>query len=706
MPLEAYSHCPGGTGKKIKFCCPDLLSELEKVDRMIDGEQFIACIQHIDQIEQKGLYRACLMATKSELLRVTEQTERAASYVADFVERFPQNPTAWSETAMRAAASEGGLAAIGKLQKAIALCDGSIQSRAYEAVIVVANVLMVEGRWTAARALLQLLTSLDPDDREVMERLLHMNRAPEIPMLLKGDLALVPCPPDVSWRPEFDAAMSPLKKAQWQEAVDRLTALAAKVPDAPCVWQNLAEVRGWLADDAGSRDALRKFAALPVPLEDAVEAEAKAMLMSESPLGDDVDVVRWSWQVRDADRLQESLLSDRRMAAVPVDASQWSVDGSPPPRLGGMLLDRPVLGAGEAFSLDNMPSVLGQLLMFGRETDRPARLEIVGLFKDRADQARSIILAIGGDSLESGVEESVMARASASHQMIAHRWVPPRGAARAQVDALLVQDFRDNMMNRWPEHPLGVLGGRSLRQAAEDSAARVKVLAVILVMQQWSGRSPAEFDFNELRARLGLPTMGAIEPQPGEVRTLPLVRLARIDFEKLSDDDLLFAFHRAGMYHAWDAARRFARAIIDRPSFARRAERMEAYRILAQSATSLEEGIASIDEGRRDALSAGQSCAVWDLLELSFRFGHGDVEQAMRLMRHIESRHIEEQGVAQTLTQMLINFGLLNPDGTPVAPAGHRAAAEIAQTGPEPAKLWTPGSESSGSGGKLWTPGT
>ena len=43
MALDAYSLCPGGTGKKIKFCCPDFLPELEKIDRMIEGEQFIAC---------------------------------------------------------------------------------------------------------------------------------------------------------------------------------------------------------------------------------------------------------------------------------------------------------------------------------------------------------------------------------------------------------------------------------------------------------------------------------------------------------------------------------------------------------------------------------------------------------------------------------------------------------------------------------------
>ncbi len=166
------------------------------------------------------------------------------------------------------------------------------------------------------------------------------------------------------------------------------------------------------------------------------------------------------------------------------------------------------------------------------------------------------------------------------------------------------------------------------------------------------------------------------------------------------------AFHRAGLCHAWDAARKFARAVIDRPDFARRPERMEAYRVLAQSATTMEEGIASINEGRRDALSNGQSCAVWDLLELSFRFGHGDVDQAMRLMQHIESQHIQEQGVARTLTQMLINVGLLNPDGTPVAVPGRRAEAEVIPPTAEPSMLWTPGGESPGSGGKLWMPGT
>ena len=30
MSLDPYAPCPGGTGKKIKFCCPDLVGDLEK----------------------------------------------------------------------------------------------------------------------------------------------------------------------------------------------------------------------------------------------------------------------------------------------------------------------------------------------------------------------------------------------------------------------------------------------------------------------------------------------------------------------------------------------------------------------------------------------------------------------------------------------------------------------------------------------------
>ena len=47
MTIDPYAICPGGTGKKIKFCCSDLVSELDKVQRMVEGDQRVACLDYI-----------------------------------------------------------------------------------------------------------------------------------------------------------------------------------------------------------------------------------------------------------------------------------------------------------------------------------------------------------------------------------------------------------------------------------------------------------------------------------------------------------------------------------------------------------------------------------------------------------------------------------------------------------------------------------
>jgi hypothetical protein len=216
-----------------------------------------------------------------------------------------------------------------------------------------------------------------------------------------------------------------------------------------------------------------------------------------------------------------------------------------------------------------------------------------------------------------------------------------------------------------------------------------------------------EFDFNELRTRLGLPPLTPIGPVQVDLEGLPLVRLSRLVVEGLSDDDLLLAFNRATLFGAREAMRKFARAVVERPSFAERPERFQAYSVLAQTAENLEQALAHVEEGRSAALAQGRSCASWDLLELSFRFARGDARDAMRLVQHVQQRHIEERGVSQALTRILIEVGLLRPDGTPAVPSGRREAAPMAEPAAEPGRIWTPGSEEpgGGGGGKLWTPG-
>ncbi len=108
MALDAYTPCPGATGKKIKFCCPDFLSELEKIDQMIAGEQFAGCLQHIMCLceQPANRDRQCLLSYQALLLRVTGQFDAARTHAAAFLQKYPGNQVALAESAMLAAASK------------------------------------------------------------------------------------------------------------------------------------------------------------------------------------------------------------------------------------------------------------------------------------------------------------------------------------------------------------------------------------------------------------------------------------------------------------------------------------------------------------------------------------------------------------------------------------------------------------------------
>src|SRR6185436_1718252 len=78
MAFDAYSVCPCGSGKKLKFCCcKDIVHELDKVIRAIEGDQRVAALDQINRlIDEKGK-RAALLELKAETLLVLDNFEEA-----------------------------------------------------------------------------------------------------------------------------------------------------------------------------------------------------------------------------------------------------------------------------------------------------------------------------------------------------------------------------------------------------------------------------------------------------------------------------------------------------------------------------------------------------------------------------------------------------------------------------------------------------
>ncbi len=706
MPIDPYTPCPGGTGKKIKFCCHDLLAELEKIQRMLEGEQRAGCLDYIETLESKFPERACLLSIKAMLEAQLGQETKAEATLATFMNKFPANPVALAEAATLKASKVGGTAAIEPLQEALEKCSDQIPPQVYDAIGLVARALVGDNQLIAARAHVVLQLGIGgTKDQAPMQLLMRLNNSPSVPLLAKQDMPLLPPPDDALWKNSFNTALEPAMRGAWRLAAKNLIELAAKVGDWPVIWHNIAVLRSWLADTPGTLEALRKYAAQPIPLEDAVEAEALAQLLDAESL-DQVDVLTITYTVNDTESLQARLIANPRSLTMPIDLTRLATEDEPPPKGAYWLLDRTVPESGKEIAREQIPQVVGQIFVFGKQTDRAARVELV-VYRTELSAAKTVLTEIGGDALGAPGEEEITTHVPAVQHVLSWNWRLPDDTPPDRRLALMNEQRKDILLNRWPDMSQKVLGGKSASQISSDAAQRIKVLAAILLLEMSTDQVTADFDFNELRQKLGLPSLDAIDPQGASLNELPLVRLGRVDVKRLSDEDLVDLYRRADHYRHIVALRALANEIIARPSLDKEIEKAEVYGVLAQIEPDTQRALEYLDRARQTAEAAKSSTAPWDLAELALRIARGEIPEADRLLHHIRDEHIREPGVAQALFQILSEAGIIGPDGKPTAAAQREAGMVAPGAAPaEAGKIWTPGSDQpSGKKSALWTPG-
>ena len=68
MATDLYAKCPCGSGKKIKFCCKDIITDIERIERMLQGEQRTSALDKIDKLLEKHADRPALLSLKAQTL--------------------------------------------------------------------------------------------------------------------------------------------------------------------------------------------------------------------------------------------------------------------------------------------------------------------------------------------------------------------------------------------------------------------------------------------------------------------------------------------------------------------------------------------------------------------------------------------------------------------------------------------------------------
>jgi tetratricopeptide (TPR) repeat protein len=710
MAIDPYSSCPCGSGKKVKFCCAALTDEMELIQKMLEGQQRVACLDHVESLDRKHPDQPFLLGVRSMLEIQLERFEDAEKTVRRFRETCPDNPIAWTETTLLRLTQGEIVEAVAALQQALRLSGTQLPMRAYEALGMLGGALVSVGSIFSGRAHLLLQAIIGRDqDRRAAEMLMRLNSAQEIPLLLRDQWYLQSAEDNAPWKEDYEAARALGERGRWAEAVEQFEAIREKAPRAPAVVRSLGILYGRLARDADAIKMLRKFATLDgCSLDDQVEAEALCQLIDSEVEPDVYDVVTVVYPTNDEEALWGKLTSDPRISPVDVDLAQLSDEGEPPPRAAFVLTDRAMPDTGVDIASDAIPVAQGELFVFGKQTDCDARLEFIVTRNSGFDAAKATLSEVCGPVLGESIGEEVSEQVSIVQDEMSWHWRLPPDTPRDHYMQLMEGTQSHALLEKWPVLKMNLFGGSSAQEFAADPANNVKLLGAILLLEIGQMRGGA-FDFNQLRSKLGLPTAEVIDPQEINVSHVSAMRLGRLDFAKLDDDQIYAAYRRSESLGLASALDPLARQVIDRPSMKDKISPADAYGHLAQAAGATDEAIRHVESARKASTEEGRSCADWDLFELTIRIARRESDHVQRLIQHIEHDHMQEPDVGRALVGLLVNAGLINPDGSPtMGPGGPTPEPVAASGGAESGGLWTPDSPApSGDGGEkkvIWTP--
>ena len=96
----------------------------------------------------------------------------------------------------------------------------------------------------------------------------------------------------------------------------------------------------------------------------AVMAEATSQLLDYEASRKTVGLVKLTLNVSDANALQEKLLSSKVIVSSPMDPAETAHDDAPPPKAVFQLIDRPMPRSDAELTLDMMPRILCQMLLY------------------------------------------------------------------------------------------------------------------------------------------------------------------------------------------------------------------------------------------------------------------------------------------------------------------------------------------------------
>jgi len=714
MTVDLYATCPCGNGKKIKFCkCKDSLPELDRVMTMLGGGQVVPALDRINRVLEEHPDAAWALAIKGRVLLDLREYDSLSENAERFVRLQPNNPLALTQRAASHVFRNQIADATDSILEALTESGRNVDSFVLEIVSVLAYALANTGQFFSARAYATLAMSAEGFEgvRTAAGVLQELNTSPAVNHLLKALPQTRPRPEHADWAERFDEALGLLRSNQIVLAETKFASLARAYPNEPAILSGLLSCAIWRGNGAAQAECLLKLSRC-----EQLDPTERSKLLAISWLVEPempqlaVELKSLKAEIQDVSQIELALQSHPLFSALPERMLRSFVMGEDdvPPRSAFQLLDRETPSDDAALTADLLPETLSIVLVYGKQTDRAARVELPSVLPTFLGQVRETLGAALG---ELAWNEEVAFPAMFVVACEPRAAMINRKITRQEVEPLL-RDFREaRFAQRLAAQPLPALGQRSLQETAGDESLELQRSAVIRVLENTEQLTHDAALLESVRQQAGIEPLPPISVQTSDdLEEVENADLVRVECSSLDADGLSYLLQRAQLLQASAVLRRAAQEILSRDESQIEPElKAGAHLALIELTESADDALRMVAEAKAFFEKSQLDMAELLLMELPQRAKAGDTEGFQNAIRTLTTQYRNREDVMAALQQLLVSMGLINPDGSPRMdmPRGGSAAPAAA---PQSGGIWTPGSspaasEPAGSGSKLWVPG-
>lgn len=645
MAHDPYSPCICGSGKKLKFCCQDILPDMIRVEKLIENQPD-AAENLLKGLLRKYTDKEVLVTQLTALLTRRGQFEEARTQLVDFLKRHPDEPRALLALADVCITTQGFGATRRVVHRAFQL--GARQFPAGVAMLAgrIAGQMAQAGCAMAVREHLALAVRMSPPDRRnsVLMQLANFESQRTVPYPFRGRFALLPVElTDPADQKEDMRARKVSQIGCWEPAAILYSRLVEKHPQNGALWHNLGLFRAWDGKLTEAAKAMHKAAELIEDYDTASETEALAQLIDLEISGTNYAIVQETIPVKSVSDLLAKLEEAGRFARVQTSSNDDQVDGSK------IAAEYEFLTAdlGDTKDPDKLPDVVADITILDDDADKGGPRVLIVALEEDCIVAIEAFRELAGDLVGDAEEASRNQLSRMPNQCRLFDWKihHAENLGSSQFRALDQKRLHE-ALEKWLEEPQAALGDKSPVDAAKDANNLVKVGGSVLTLDVICNRMGYDPDLSDLRRRLGVAAPASMEVEETQsVTSLPLLQFGRVHEGDLSDEQVIEFTNRITLVRHLRLLERAVNELVKRPEALKKFSPLRGHLLRATVAREKNElDLASqCFEDARNAIGddpdAFRTRLELDIRELSCRLDNPQDKELPNLLTAIRERY-------------------------------------------------------------------